>query len=159
MSLAGRAIAVLSVPDYQELEFWYPVLRAREEGAEVTVVDDQPRESHLGYPVVPDQGPHEADAARIDAVVIAGAVMGEASLSAAQWTFIKDAAAAGAIVAAIGSGAAALSSELPDLAAGTRSILGGGPDDLPAFFRRLSDALTVSGDQTDDVSSAAPHAG
>jgi protease I len=38
MKLEGKRIAVLAEDNYQELELWYPVLRMREAGAEVSVV-------------------------------------------------------------------------------------------------------------------------
>ena len=79
MSLQGRSIAVLVYPGYQELEFWYPVLRAREESAAVRIVgaDRQGSESYLGYPVIPDTDASDVDPAAVDALVAPGAV-GEA---------------------------------------------------------------------------------
>ncbi|MGD2103762.1 MAG: type 1 glutamine amidotransferase domain-containing protein [Anaerolineae bacterium] len=38
MRLEGKRIAVLVGPGYEDLEFWVPVMRLREEGAEVTIV-------------------------------------------------------------------------------------------------------------------------
>lgn len=38
MSLAQQNVVVLAYPRYQELDFWYPVLRGREEGATVHIV-------------------------------------------------------------------------------------------------------------------------
>jgi protease I len=38
MKLQGKKIIVLVEDLYQELEAWYPLLRMREEGAEVTIV-------------------------------------------------------------------------------------------------------------------------
>ena len=39
MSLAQQKVVVLAYPGYQELDFWYPVLRSREEGAEGRAAD------------------------------------------------------------------------------------------------------------------------
>ena len=38
MKLQGKKVIVLVEDLYQELEVWYPLLRMREEGAEVTTV-------------------------------------------------------------------------------------------------------------------------
>jgi len=42
MSLEGKRVAILTENYYQELEFWYPLLRLREEGAEVTIATVSP---------------------------------------------------------------------------------------------------------------------
>jgi deglycase len=74
MNLAEAQIAVLAENQYQELELWYPLLRLREEGANVLVVGpaEQTYGSKLGYPVTPDLAVGEVDAADFDAVVIPG---------------------------------------------------------------------------------------
>ncbi len=38
MRLEGKKVAVLVGPGYEDLEFWVPVMRLKEEGAEVTIV-------------------------------------------------------------------------------------------------------------------------
>ena len=38
MSLTGKRIAILAEDHYQTLELWYPLIRLREEGAQVGVV-------------------------------------------------------------------------------------------------------------------------
>ena len=38
MRLQGKRIAILVGPGYEDLEFWVPLMRLQEEGAEVTVV-------------------------------------------------------------------------------------------------------------------------
>ena len=38
MGLEGKKVAVLVGPGYEDLEFWVPLMRLQEEGAEVTVV-------------------------------------------------------------------------------------------------------------------------
>ncbi|MFY1668792.1 DJ-1/PfpI family protein [Plantactinospora sp. WMMB334] len=103
MSLTGRTIAVLAAEGYQELELWYPVLRAREAGADVTVVTSEPDgvTSHLGYPLIP-VGRHD-EPGLFDAVVVAGTVTGEPALSDAQTALLRAASAAAKPVYAVGS--------------------------------------------------------
>lgn len=75
MKLADAQIAVLAEHQYQELELWYPLLRLREEGANVVVIApsiDQPYASKLGYPVVGDIAAADVSAEDFDAVVIPG---------------------------------------------------------------------------------------
>jgi protease I len=75
MSLAGKR-AVLLVEDlYQELEVWYPLLRLREEGAEVLIVAPQKSavyKSKLGYPIESTLAASEVDPGGIDAVIVPG---------------------------------------------------------------------------------------
>lgn len=73
--LAGKQVAVLVEDMYQELEFWYPLLRLREEGAEVHIVG--PMKGHtysskLGYAVLTEMAAHEADLGALDAVIVPG---------------------------------------------------------------------------------------
>ena len=39
-------VAILFHDGYQDLEFWYPLLRLREEGVPVTVIGVEPEEPH-----------------------------------------------------------------------------------------------------------------
>lgn len=103
MSLSGKTIAVLAGDGYQELELWYPVLRAREAGADVAVLTSAPAgvTSHLGYPLVPvgqDTAPE-----RFDAVVVAGTVTGAPALSDEQSAVLRAAEAAAKPIYAIGT--------------------------------------------------------
>ncbi len=57
MELPESKIAVLVGEGYQEMGFWYPLLRFREEGADVTVIApaaDHEYRGDLGYPVIAD---------------------------------------------------------------------------------------------------------
>jgi protease I len=112
MNLDGRRVAVLAEEAYQELEFWYPVMRFREEGADVVVA--APRagyayESLLGYPLLAEKAIDELDPVTLDAVVIPG---GEAGTrlqdSAAAIDLVRKLSERGAITAAISSGSAVL---------------------------------------------------
>jgi protease I len=75
MKLVGKRIAVLAENIYQELELWYPVLRFREEGAEVVVVGTGSASTYTskhGYPVTADKEAGDVSAEDFDAVVIPG---------------------------------------------------------------------------------------
>ena len=75
MNLENAQIAVLAENQYQELELWYPLMRLREEGANVLVVapaSEQVYVSKLGYPVKPDLAVADVEPADLDAVVIPG---------------------------------------------------------------------------------------
>lgn len=75
MELTGRRIAILAEDMYQELELWYPLLRMREAGAQVTVVGMpgvSEYHSKFGYPVKVDVAANAVSAADFDAVIIPG---------------------------------------------------------------------------------------
>jgi len=75
MSLEGKRVAVLAENHYQELEFWYPLLRLREEGAEVKIVGTGSAKTYTGkygYPVTVDAAADEVSADDFDAIVIPG---------------------------------------------------------------------------------------
>ena len=57
MELAGKKVAVLAEDYYENLELWYPVLRLREAGAQVTIVGPKAGETYKskeGYPAKAD---------------------------------------------------------------------------------------------------------
>ena len=75
MSLEGKRVAILTENYYQELEFWYPLLRLREEGAEVRIVGSGSAKTYTGkygYPVTVDATADEVSADDFDAIVIPG---------------------------------------------------------------------------------------
>ena len=75
MSLEGKRVIILAENNYQELELWYPLLRLREEGAEVTVVGSESGltyTSKLGYPVSVDVSAEEVRMADYDGIIIPG---------------------------------------------------------------------------------------
>jgi protease I len=75
MELQGKRIAVLAEDNYQELELWYPALRMREAGAQVSVVGMAGVEeyhSKLGYPVKVDVAADAVSAEDFDAVIVPG---------------------------------------------------------------------------------------
>jgi protease I len=75
MELKGKHIAILAEEAYQELELWYPLLRMREAGAEVTVVGMpgvQEYHSKLGYPVKVEATADAVSADDFAAIIIPG---------------------------------------------------------------------------------------
>ncbi|WP_201777999.1 DJ-1/PfpI family protein, partial [Jiangella alkaliphila] len=115
MSLEGRKIAVLAAGGYQELELWYPVLRAREDGASVYVLSSDPAgvTSNLGYPLIPDAA--GADAADVDAVVLAGTVTGVPAYSDEQRAFVRAAHQGTARIYSVGTATTAVASILASI--------------------------------------------
>ncbi len=105
MELTGKRIALLAEDMYQELELWYPLLRLREAGAQVTVVGQAKGKVHsskLGYPVTSDIAASEAKAKDFDAVVIPGGYAPDMMRRNADMVaLVKDANKQGKIVAAI----------------------------------------------------------
>ncbi len=75
MGLSGKKVVVLVETGYQDLEVWYPLLRLREEGAEVVAVGSGSSENYTGkygYPIEADAAAAEVNADEIDAIVIPG---------------------------------------------------------------------------------------
>ena len=74
MKLKGKKIAILSGPDYEDMELQYPLYRLKEEGAEVVVVGigAETYKGKKGYPVTVDAQITDLNATNFDAVVIPG---------------------------------------------------------------------------------------
>ena len=74
-NLKGKRVAVLVEKFYEDLELWYPVLRLREAGADVTIVGPKAGETYLSkhdYPARSDAAADEVKAQDLDAVIIPG---------------------------------------------------------------------------------------
>lgn len=167
MRLKGKRIAILAEDFYQDLELWYPLLRFREEGAEVVVVGSG-RTRHFtgkfGYPVVVDASAQEVKAAQFDAVVIPGGYAPDHMRRYPDMvSLVREAALAGKVVAAICHGGWMLASAgiLPgktvtsffaikddlvhagakfvdvEVAVDGNLITSRKPEDLPAFCRAI----------------------
>jgi protease I len=75
MRLQGMKIVVLLGPEFEDLEFWVPVMRLQEEGAKVVVAGAHPNETMIGKHGVPAQTDVSFDAinpSEFDAVLIPG---------------------------------------------------------------------------------------
>ena len=132
---------VFLLPDFQEIEFWYPVLRLREARLPVTVVGLQAEQtvfSRLGYPVVPEAA-LDAGLEAFDVLVVPG-TFAEGAAEPALEKALAQAHARGATIAASGTSIAML--ERAGLVrsgkgASERILLAGGADDMPAFAKAL----------------------
>jgi protease I len=75
MRLQGKTIGYLVAPEVEDLEFWVPVMRLREEGAKVIVIGltNQTVRGKHGLEMTPDVGIAEAPKAdALDGLVIPG---------------------------------------------------------------------------------------
>ncbi len=77
MILNGKKIAVFVADDYEDLEAWYPILRMKEAGAEVTVIGSDNVEgdsclSKHGYKIDIDLKSANANPDNYDAAIIPG---------------------------------------------------------------------------------------
>lgn len=75
MNLTGKRVAVLAEDLYEDLELWYPVLRLREAGAEVTIVGSGSKKTYEGkhgYPVTVDTQADRVFHSDFEAIIIPG---------------------------------------------------------------------------------------
>jgi protease I len=104
MDLSGKKVAVLVEQQYEDLELWYPVMRFREAGAQVEIVGTgkESYPSKHGYPCQPTTRADQVQGTAFDAVIIPGGYAPDhMRRSPAMLAFVKQAAAAGKIIAAI----------------------------------------------------------
>jgi protease I len=129
----ATGVGVLLYGGYQELEFWYPVLRLREAEIPVSVLGvqgDRAAYSLLGYPVVPNAALAKVSPSDFAAIVIPGGNVGNISGDQALKTFLAEASAKGALIAAI-SQASVL---LPQ---GGKTLVAKTSDELPQWTKQL----------------------
>ena len=171
MRLKGKRVAVLVEADYQDLEVWYPLLRLREEGAEVLVVGTGSASSYRGkngYPIEVSHVAGQVDARSLDGIVIPGGwAPDRLRQHEAVLAMVRTVAEAGGVIACICHGGWVLASA--GLLRGRRVtgfrairddlvhagaeyvdaecvrdrnlITSRRPDDLPAFMRQTIAAL------------------
>ncbi|GLX95970.1 hypothetical protein GT755_26860 [Herbidospora sp. NEAU-GS84] len=137
MSLAQQKVVVLAYPGYQELDFWYPVLRGREEGATVHIVAAAAgAESILGYPVIPDTDAADLDPASVDVIIAPGVAPWDLPQpSGAQVALVTAVHAAGGRVASVGNGASVVAQAIGDQ--NERVVSADGTNDLSEFFATI----------------------
>lgn len=103
--LSGRRVAVLAENQYEDLELWYPVLRLREAGAQVSIVAPEAGAVYKGkhgLEVKADLSADGAKASRFDAVVIPGGFAPDyMRRSEPMVRFVKEAHDEGKVIAAI----------------------------------------------------------
>jgi len=169
--LKGVRVAVLVEDLYENLELWYPVLRLREEGAEVFIVGPKAGETYKskeGYPAKSDKSAEEISADEVDAVIVPGGYAPDRMRRhEAMVKLVKEAAQKGKIVAAICHGGwmlaeadvirgrtvtsfFAIKTDLINAGANwvDKEVVRDGnivtsrvPSDLPAFMRTIIEAL------------------
>lgn len=171
MSLNGKKVAILAENLYDDRELWYPNIRMREAGAQVTVVAPEKGatyNSKHGMPVQSDAAAADVKAADFDAVIIPGGYSPDLMRrTPAMVKFVRDASEQGKVVGAIchagwmlvsagvlkGKTATSFHSIKDDMvAAGAewvdREVVRDGnlvtsrnPNDLPAFCREIIAAV------------------
>jgi protease I len=103
--LAGKRVAIFAEDLYEDLELWYPLLRFKEEGAEVVVVGPGHAAEHhgkYGYPVTVDKPIAEVEAEQFDALVVPGGYAPDRMRRhAGMVALVREMARSGKIVAAI----------------------------------------------------------
>lgn len=130
----GRPLraTVLVEHGYHELGFWYPVLRLRELGADVSVAGPSAGQTYvstLGYPVIPDQDLSAAAEREPDLLIVPGGEAGQRLAASKQATaLIEDVRARGHAVVVTGD---------PDDLPGLISAAAAAPDEPHLAGRRV----------------------
>jgi len=150
--MAKHASAVALVAEgYQDLDFWYPVLRMQEAGFDVTVAgpDGQsPVHSGLGYPVIPHAGISDAPSSA-DVVLIPGGAAGTAiAADTAMVDWVRRAHAAGGVIGSVGSGNRV--TEAAGIADSKRIVSGTGTAQLPEYVGALVRQLAAAESFTEE---------
>ena len=134
MSKPAR-IGVFLFNGFQEMEFWYPVLRLREVGVDVVVIGVDGADaasSVLGYPVVPDVAMADTRPGDYAVLIVPGGNVKALAESAPFKAFLRDADTARVRIAA----ASQATSLVPSGAALARTT-----DDVPAWTRSLLEEI------------------
>jgi protease I len=128
-------VGVFLYDGFQEMEFWYPMLRLREIGADVVAIGVDGTEaatSVLGYPVVPNVAMSAASPRDFAALVVPGGDVKRLADNAAFATFVREASQAGARLAA--------ASQAAPLVPGAR--VAHTTDDVPQMMQALLKELS-----------------
>jgi protease I len=127
-------IGVFIYNGFQEMEFWYPVLRLREVGADVVVIGVEGGEaasSVLGYPVVPNVAMAQASPGDYAALIIPGGNVAKLADNAAFGTFLREAARRRVRIAAASQAVSLATPFAPDV------LVAPTTDDVPHWMRNL----------------------
>src|SRR5262245_20465243 len=76
--LEGKRILALVGDDYEDLEFWYPVLRLQEAGASVSIAGQKAGQEYKGkhgYPCTSDAAVGQVSGEDFDAIIVPGGWM------------------------------------------------------------------------------------
>ena len=143
MHLENKRVAVLTHNDYEDLELWYPVLRLREEGAEVVMVGPKKGSEHRGKHgliATADAGIEDVKADEFDVVVIPGGYSPDHMRRIPEMVeFVRTAGERGKLIAAICHAPWMLASA--GLARGRR---------LTSFFSIKDDMVNAGADWVDE---------
>ena len=115
---------------FQEMEFWYPVLRLREIGADVVVIGvdgSEAASSTLGYPVVPNVAMKDSRPEEFAALIVPGGNVTALAENLAFRDFLSKASRRGARIAAF--------SQAASLVPG--ALVASTTDDVPQCMRTL----------------------
>jgi protease I len=104
MELRGKRVTILVAEQYEELEVWYPTLRLREAGVEVTLVGTGAASytSKHGLPVQADTSAEQVQPNDFDAIIIPGGSSAEVCANnSAMIGLVQTAIQQGKLVAAM----------------------------------------------------------
>jgi protease I len=172
MKLQGKKVAILVESYYEDLELWYPLIRLKEEGAEIKVIGTGSAEEYTGkhgIPITVDANADEVTADEFDAIIIPGGwAPDRLRRYEAVLKLVKDAYDKGKVIAAIchgpwvmisakiikghtATGVVAIKDDLINAGANYvdqevvvdgKLITSRTPDDLSAFAREIIKALS-----------------
>ena len=140
-----QQVVVLGEEGYQELEFWYPVLRLREEGIPVVIAAPQAEsayESRLGYPLLAEQAIAALDPESFAAVIVPGKGAGEQLAQIGEAVnLVARIHGHGGVIGVIGSGAAVLErAGIPETSPNV--VVARTVDELPELVASLLSTVT-----------------
>ncbi|MDI3502927.1 MAG: protease [Archaeoglobi archaeon] len=167
MKLKGKKVGIFAESYYEDLELWYPLIRLKEEGAEITVIGTGSAEEYTGkhgIPVKVDTTADKVSADDFDALIIPGGwAPDRLRRYESVLKLVKDAYDKGKVIAAIchgpwvmisakiikghtATGVVAIKDDLINAGANYvdqevvvdgKLITSRTPDDLPAFAREI----------------------
>lgn len=113
MRLTGKSVAILLEQSYEDVEYWYPYYRFKEEDADVVSIAPEKREytGKKGTTATPDKVVQEVKPGDLQALIIPGGFSPDYMRRSPEMVeFVKAAYEGGSVVAAICHGAWMLAS-------------------------------------------------